>query len=66
MATGSAEQASLAETPDASKAVLITRNIVGQVSRIGFGSALGVVLLVISLVPIVTFLVMQLRQEKRT
>jgi ABC-type sugar transport system permease subunit len=46
--------------------VLITRNIVGQVSRIGFGSALGVVLLVISLVPIVTFLVMQLRQEKRT
>jgi multiple sugar transport system permease protein len=46
--------------------VLITRNIVGQVSRIGFGAALGVVLLVISLVPIVTFLVMQLRQEKRT
>jgi ABC-type sugar transport system permease subunit len=46
--------------------VLITRNIVGQVSRIGFGSALGVVLLVISLVPIVTFLVMQLRQEKRS
>ncbi len=46
--------------------VLITRNIVGQVSRIGFGSALGVVLLVISLVPIVTFLVMQLRQEKKT
>jgi ABC-type sugar transport system permease subunit len=45
--------------------VLITRNIVGQVSRIGFGSALGVVLLVISLVPIVTFLVFQLRQEKR-
>jgi multiple sugar transport system permease protein len=45
--------------------VLITRNIVGQVSRIGFGSALGVVLLVISLVPIVSFLVQQLRQEKR-
>jgi multiple sugar transport system permease protein len=35
---------------------LITSNIVGEVSRIGFGSALGVVLLVISLVPICTFL----------
>ena len=45
--------------------VLITRNIVGQVSRIGFGSAMGVILLVISLVPIVSFLVQQLRQEKR-
>lgn len=45
--------------------VLITKNIVGQQSRIGFGSALGVVLLVISLVPIITFLVQQLRQEQR-
>jgi multiple sugar transport system permease protein len=45
--------------------VLITRNIVGQVSRIGFGSSLGVVLLVISLVPIVSFLIYQLRQEQR-
>jgi multiple sugar transport system permease protein len=35
---------------------LITSNIVGEVSRIGFGSALGVVLLVISLVPISVFL----------
>jgi ABC-type sugar transport system permease subunit len=35
---------------------LITSNIVGEVSRIGFGSALGVVLLVISLVPISIFL----------
>lgn len=45
--------------------VLITKNIVGQQSRIGFGSALGVVLLVISLIPITTFLVQQLRQEQR-
>jgi multiple sugar transport system permease protein len=45
--------------------VLITRNIVGQLSRIGFGSAMGVILLVISLVPITSFLVQQLRQEKR-
>ena len=32
--------------------VLVTQNIVGETQRIGFGSALGVVLLVISLVPI--------------
>lgn len=36
--------------------VLITNNIVGEVKRIGFGSALGVVLLVIALVPITIFL----------
>ena len=36
--------------------VLVTNNIVGEVSDIGFGSALGVVLLVISLVPISIFL----------
>jgi multiple sugar transport system permease protein len=35
---------------------LITSNIVGEVSRIGFGSALGVVLLVVALVPISIFL----------
>ena len=35
---------------------LVTSNIVGETSRIGFGSALGVVLLVISLVPISVFL----------
>ena len=32
---------------------LVTQNIVGQFSRIGFGSALGVVLLVIALGPII-------------
>jgi ABC-type sugar transport system permease subunit len=36
--------------------VLITNNIVGEIKRIGFGSALGVVLLVIALVPITIFL----------
>lgn len=36
--------------------VLVTNNIVGETSRVGFGSALGVVLLVISLVPICIFL----------
>jgi multiple sugar transport system permease protein len=36
--------------------VLVTANIIGEVQRIGFGSALGVVLLLISLVPITIFL----------
>jgi ABC-type sugar transport system permease subunit len=44
--------------------VLVTNNIVGEVSRIGFGSALGVVLLVISLVPICIFLYQNFRNEK--
>lgn len=45
--------------------VLVTRNIVGEVQRTGFGSALGVVLLVISLVPITLFLVQMFRREQR-
>ena len=36
--------------------VLITNNILGEASRVGFGSAIAVVLLVISVVPIVLFL----------
>jgi ABC-type sugar transport system permease subunit len=43
--------------------VLVTNNIVGEISRIGFGSALGVVLLVISLVPISIFLYQNFRRE---
>ncbi len=46
--------------------VLVTQNIVGEVQRIGFGSALGVVLLVISLVPITIFLSQTFRREGRT
>ena len=41
--------------------VLITENIIGEASRIGFGSAIAVVLLVVSLGFIVTFLVQELR-----
>ena len=33
--------------------VLITNNIISEASRIGFGSAIAVVLLVVSLVPII-------------
>ena len=44
--------------------VLVTNNIVGEISRIGFGSALGVVLLVISIVPISIFLYQTFRREE--
>ncbi|HEV3170850.1 MAG TPA: sugar ABC transporter permease [Actinocrinis sp.] len=43
--------------------VLVTSNIVGETQRVGFGSALGVVLLVISLVPISIFLYNTFRRE---
>ncbi|HYZ53260.1 MAG TPA: sugar ABC transporter permease [Streptosporangiaceae bacterium] len=45
---------------------LITNNILGETTLIGYGAALGVVLLVVSLVPIITFLVVRLRQERST
>jgi multiple sugar transport system permease protein len=44
--------------------VLVTSNIVGETQRVGFGSALGVVLLVISLVPISAFLYLTFRREE--
>jgi ABC-type sugar transport system permease subunit len=45
--------------------VLVTQNIVGETQRIGFGSTLGVVLLVISLVPITIFLYQAFRREEQ-
>jgi multiple sugar transport system permease protein len=44
--------------------VLITDNIVGEASRIGFGSALAVILLLISLGFIITYLIQVFRQER--
>jgi multiple sugar transport system permease protein len=44
--------------------VLITRNILGEETRIGFASAIGVVLLLISLIPISVFLYQQFRREE--
>jgi ABC-type sugar transport system permease subunit len=44
--------------------VAVTQNIVGETQRIGFGSTLGVVLLVISLVPITIFLYQAFRREE--
>jgi multiple sugar transport system permease protein len=43
--------------------VLITNNSISEASLIGFGSAIAVVLLVISLVPIVTFLARMTRED---
>jgi multiple sugar transport system permease protein len=45
--------------------IAVTQNIVGETQRIGFGSTLGVVLLVISLVPISIFLWQAFRREER-
>jgi multiple sugar transport system permease protein len=45
--------------------VSVTQNIVGETQRIGYGSTLGVVLLVISLVPITIFLYQAFRRENR-
>lgn len=44
--------------------VLVTQNIVGETQRIGFGSTLGVILLLISLVPITIFLYQAFRREE--
>ncbi|MEV1241287.1 carbohydrate ABC transporter permease [Nonomuraea sp. NPDC050022] len=44
--------------------VLVTENIVGEASRIGFGSAIAVILLVITLGFIVTYLSQLFREER--
>ena len=43
--------------------ILITNNSISEASLIGFGSAIAVVLLVLSLVPIVTFLTRTMRED---
>jgi multiple sugar transport system permease protein len=45
--------------------VLVYDNIVGEASRIGYGSALGTILLVIALGFIISFLVINFRREQR-
>src|SRR5919199_539575 len=45
--------------------VLVTNNIIGEASRIGFGSALAVILLVISLGAIIPYLVRSFSAEAR-
>jgi multiple sugar transport system permease protein len=43
--------------------ILVTNNIIGEASRIGFGSSIAVVLLVISIGPIIFYLVRALRES---
>ena len=44
--------------------VLVTNNIIGEASRIGFGSAIAMILLLISVGPIIFFLTRSLRSEQ--
>ena len=44
---------------------LVTNNIIGETSRVGFGSAIAVVLLVVSVGPIICFLSRALREDAR-
>ncbi|NES14938.1 MULTISPECIES: carbohydrate ABC transporter permease [Micromonospora] len=44
---------------------LVTQNVVGEASRIGFGSALATIMLVVSLVFITVYLATVMREEKR-
>ena len=44
---------------------LITNNSISESNRVGFGSAIAVVLLIISLGPIVTFLTRMMREDRR-
>ncbi len=46
-------------------AALVTQNVIGEASRIGFGSALATIMLVISLVFIVIYLSTVMREEER-
>jgi multiple sugar transport system permease protein/raffinose/stachyose/melibiose transport system permease protein len=45
--------------------VLITNNIIGEASRIGYGSAIAVILLVVSLAAIIPYLIITFRKERR-
>jgi multiple sugar transport system permease protein len=45
--------------------VLVTQNIVGEASRIGFGSALAVILLLTSTVFVITYLTQIIREDRR-
>jgi multiple sugar transport system permease protein len=44
---------------------LITNNSISESSRVGFGSAIAVILLVISLGPIILFLTRMMREDRR-
>jgi multiple sugar transport system permease protein len=46
-------------------ATLVTANVVGEASRIGFGSAMATIMLLISLVFVVTHVSIVLREERQ-
>jgi multiple sugar transport system permease protein len=43
--------------------VLVTDNIIGEASRIGYGSSIAVILIVISIIPIVVFVWNSFQEE---
>ena len=45
--------------------ILVTNNIIGEASRIGYGSAIAVILIVISIVPIVVFVWNRFRETEQ-
>jgi multiple sugar transport system permease protein len=45
--------------------ILVTNNIIGEASRIGYGSAIAVILIVISIVPIVVFVWNSFRESEQ-
>ena len=44
--------------------VLVTANIIGEASRVGYGSAIAVLLIVISIIPIVVFVVNSFKERE--
>jgi multiple sugar transport system permease protein len=44
---------------------LVTNNIIGETSRVGFGSAIAVVLLIVAVGPIIIYLVRALREDNQ-
>ncbi|HZQ15362.1 MAG TPA: sugar ABC transporter permease [Gaiellaceae bacterium] len=44
--------------------VLVTANIIGEASRVGYGSSIAVVLIVISIIPIVVFVVNSFKERE--
>jgi multiple sugar transport system permease protein len=45
--------------------VLVVDNIIGEASRIGYGSAVAVMLMLVTLIFVITYMVNILREEKR-
>ena len=45
--------------------VLVTDNIIGEASRVGYGSAIAVILLTISIIPITIFVVNAFGEKRR-